>query len=102
MANQKENFKRKTHYDKGGYKSSKPKKNENDYYRDYYHNSDYHQHQPYFTNEPYYQPNHNNQVYYKNVRIVYINDLLYNQFIFFMDLSLLDYNSKDNETNYNS
>jgi len=80
MTNQKENFKRKTHYDKGGYKSSKPKKNENDYYRDYYHNSDYHQHQPYFTNEPYYQPNYNNhnQPYFKNERIVYINDLLNN------------------------
>ena len=79
MANQKENFKRKTHYDKGGYKSSKPKKNENDYYRDYYHNSDYHQHQPYFTDEPYYQPNHTNQNNHnKNERIIYINDLLHN------------------------
>ncbi len=80
MTNQKENFKRKTHYDKGGYKSSKPKKSENDYYRDNYHNSDYHQRQPYFTDEPYYQPNYNNhnQLYFKNERIVYINDLLNN------------------------
>ena len=84
MANQKENFKRKTHYDKGGYKSTKPKKSENDYYkndyyRDYYHNSDYHQHnQPYY--EPYYQPNHtnHNNSYHKNERIIYINDLLNN------------------------
>ncbi len=68
MTNQKENFKRKTHYDKGGYKSSKPKKNENDYY----------QNQPYFTDEPYYQPNHNNKSYFKNERIIYINDLLNN------------------------
>ena len=73
MANQKENFKRKTHYDKGGYKSSKSEKNGNDYYRDYYHNYDYHQH-----NQPYYQPNHTNQPYFKNERIVYINDLLNN------------------------
>jgi SpoVK/Ycf46/Vps4 family AAA+-type ATPase len=71
MTNQKKIFIRKTHYDKGGYKSSKPKKSENDYYRDYYHNSDYHQHQPYFTDEP----NYNN---YKNERIIYINDLLNN------------------------
>ena len=78
MINQKENCKRKTHYDKGGYKSSKPKKSENDYYRDYYHNSDYHQRQPYFTDEPYYQPNHTNQQYHKNERIIYINDLLNN------------------------
>jgi hypothetical protein len=72
MANQKENFKRKTHYDKGGYNSSKSKKNYNEY------NYDYYQNQPYFTDEPYYQPNYNYEPNYKNERIIYINDLLNN------------------------
>jgi SpoVK/Ycf46/Vps4 family AAA+-type ATPase len=81
MANQKENFKRKTNYDKGGYNSSKSKKNDNDYYRDYYYNYDYHKHkQSYFTDEQYYnnEYNHTNQQNYNNERVIFINDLLNN------------------------
>jgi len=81
MTNQKENFKRKTVYDKGGYKSSKSKKNDNDHYRDYYYNYDYYKHkQQYLTNESYYEQNYNNynQSFNKNERIIYINDLLNN------------------------